>query len=88
MVYQPESTLATNQAAIRDAVIYYEQDNIVVAAADKIIDVLMYDSSGKLILKLSPNNTKAKINTANLSKGIYLLHIKMLGKTITKKVIK
>lgn len=88
VVYQPESTLATNQAAIRDAVIYYEQDNIVVAAADKIIDVLMYDSSGKLILKLSPNNTKAKINTANLSKGIYLLHIKMLGKTITKKVIK
>lgn len=48
----------------------------------------MFDSEGRFILKISINNFITDIPTANLSKGIYFLHIRHDKKTFTEKFVK
>ena len=88
IVYRPEFTMGTDQVIKRDVVVYYDHDYFSVEAVDKITEILMYDTTGKLITRVLPNASKAKINTVQLPKGVYLLNIKMTDKLLTKKVIK
>ena len=48
----------------------------------------MFDSEGRFILKISINNFITDIPTANLSKGIYFLHIRHDKKTFVEKFVK
>lgn len=89
IVYRPEFTMGTDQVINRgDAVVYYDHDYFSVEVADKITEIVMYDTTGKLITRVLPNASKAKISTVQLPKGVYLLNIKMTDKLLTKKVIK
>lgn len=46
------------------------------------------DITGKIILTITQNSKLKTINTANLSKGIYILNIVMDDKVINRKIIK
>ncbi|MFY0598345.1 MAG: T9SS type A sorting domain-containing protein [Cyclobacteriaceae bacterium] len=53
---------------------------------DDILEILLYELSGKLSLHRFPLSQDVTLQTANLRKGIYILKIVTRTKTIHKKI--
>ncbi|MDN3606539.1 GEVED domain-containing protein [Kaistella yonginensis] len=89
LVYLPEIYLVTDATQKEELVVYKEGTDLVVkAAAKKITALEMVDSSGRLLLKIQPNNTRVVIPAGHMTNGVYILKINQGGKVSTKKVMK
>ena len=89
IIYQPEVVLSTGANTKENLIIYRDANDFVVKAdSKKITDLEVYDSSGRMIYKMQPNNTKAIINADRLNNGVYVLKVNQSGEITSKKVIK
>ena len=89
IVYQSEVVLSTGANTKENLIIYRDAHDFVVKAdSKKITDLEVYDSSGRMIYKMQPNNTKAIINADRLNNGVYVLKVNQSGEITSKKVIK
>jgi hypothetical protein len=50
---------------------------LVESNGDAIEQVLVYDMMGHLVLDLAPNATKAELNVSGLSRGNYIVKVKV-----------
>lgn len=90
IIYKPEIVLVTDSARKEELVVYRDaQDFVVKAQTKKISDVEVYDSSGRMIYKIQPNDTTAVIHSAFMPQGVYILKITTAdGAVISKKILK
>lgn len=89
IVYENDIVLGTGNSKTDELIVYRNgTDFIVKSATKKISDVVVYDTSGRLILKLNPNKTEIKIDGSAMGNGVYLLKVNRNGEVITKKIIK
>ena len=89
IIYKPQSNLATEGNLAEELTVYKEGSDFVIKSQTKIITNLeVYDTNGRLLLKLQPNQTKAIISGDALVNGVYILKITQSGKITTRKIIK
>ena len=89
IIYQPDNVLGTDNIKKEELVVYREgTDFIVKSAKEKISNLEVYDTSGRLIVKLKPNQTEIRIDGRAMVNGIYVLKINQNGKITTRKIIR
>lgn len=89
IVYENDLVLGTDNQVRKNLIIYRNGDEFIIKSNDdKITEVELYDSVGRLLISTKPNATEARINVSHLSNAFYLLKIDQNGKISSKKVIK
>lgn len=89
IIYQPNPILATDGAVKEDLLIYRDGSDFVVKSQSKPITTLeVYDTAGRLIFSVKPNDLQVTVPADQLINGVYLLKIDQGGKMTTKKVIR
>lgn len=89
LFYEPKVVLGTENQVKENLVVYREGNSFVVKSpSKKINDVEMFDSSGRLIYKVVPNNTKTVVPAESINQGVYILKINQEGEITTRKVMK
>lgn len=90
IIYKPEIVLVTDSARKEELIVYRDaQDFIIKAQTKEISAVEVYDSSGRMIYKIQPNDTTAVIHSAFMPQGVYILKITTAdGAVISKKILK
>lgn len=88
IIYRPETVLATDTPMKEDLQVYRNGNRFIVKTpSDKITGVEVYDVSGKLIHKLSPNSNEVFIDADILSGGLYILKIYRNGAVTSRKIL-
>ena len=81
--------LGNDNQVRKNLIIYRNGDEFIIKSNDdKITEVELYDSVGRLLITVKPNATEARINVSHLSNAFYVLKIDQNGKVSSKKVIK
>lgn len=89
IVYENDLVLGTDNQVRKNLIIYRNGDEFIIKSNDdKITEVELYDSVGRLLITVKPNATEARINVSHLSNAFYVLKIDQNGKVSSKKVIK
>lgn len=89
IVYENDLVLGTDNQVRKNLIIYRNGDEFIIKSNDdKITEVELYDSVGRLLITVKPNATEARINVSYLSNAFYVLKINQNGKVSSKKVIK
>lgn len=89
VIYRPETVLATGGNSSEPLLVYKDGTDFVISSqTKKITDLEVYDTAGRLIFKLQPNQTSVIISAEQFVRGVYLLKIIQDGQIITKKIIK
>ncbi|MGA9211881.1 T9SS type A sorting domain-containing protein [Kaistella sp.] len=89
IIYQSELVLGANNANKNQMVVYREGDDFVIkSTTKKIEEVEVYDASGRLMIKLNPNQTEMKIDGSTMLNGVYILKLSSNGFVSIKKIIK
>lgn len=89
IIYEPETTLATNGEMKDDVVVYKEGSELVVKATSKKITYLeVYDALGRMILQKSGNQKEIRLNSHQISTGMYIFKIYQGENVTTKKIIR
>ena len=89
IIYENDIVLGTASSNKDELMVYRDgTDFIVKAASKKISDIEVYDSSGRLMMKLNPNQTEVKIEGQTLINTVYVLKINQNGKVTTRKIIR
>lgn len=89
IVYENDIVLATDNDVRKNLIIYRNGDEFIIkSTGEKITEVELYDSLGRLLITVKPNATEARINVSHLSNAFYLLKIDQNGKESSKKIIK
>ena len=63
-------------------------NHIEIEAAHEVNQVRVYNIAGQEVLHAAPHAATFRLNTANLSKGVYLLSLESNGKSTTAKMVK
>ncbi|PKA83145.1 putative secreted protein (Por secretion system target) [Ulvibacter sp. MAR_2010_11] len=74
-----------------DGLSYYPNpagNELHVSANESLDQITMFTLLGQQVLQIAPNNTRATLETASLSQGIYVLKIESQGKSNTYKIVK
>ena len=89
IIYQPETILGTDGSAKDEVKVYRDgQEFVINSSTKKITGVEVYDTSGKLILKCSTNQSEVRLDGSHWINGVYVLKIHRNGQITTKKVVK
>lgn len=89
IIYQPETVLVTDQKVKSTLEVYRDSNQFVIRSPKNIAMVEVYDLSGKMINVLKDNSRQVVLDASFLTKGMYVLRIKMTdGELTTKKIIK
>ncbi|QOW10578.1 T9SS type A sorting domain-containing protein [Kaistella flava (ex Peng et al. 2021)] len=89
IVYQNDLVLATGSTAKDPLIVYRDGNDFIVKSSTKVIsEVEVYDTSGRLLLKVKPDHKEIRIEASNLVNGIYVLKIKRDGSVVTKKIMR
>ena len=89
IVYENDLVLGTDNQVRKNLIIYRNGDEFIIkSTGEKITEVELYDSVGRLLITVKPNATEARINVSHLSNAFYVLKIDQNGKVSSKKVIK
>ena len=89
IIYEAQTTLATDLTVKEELAVYREGNDFVVKAQNiNITNLEVFDMTGRLINKSKPNSKKAVINAELLSNGVYLLKIYQNGQITAKKIIR
>ena len=87
IIYQPETVLVTDQKVKSTVEVYRDNDQFVVRSPKNIATVEVYDLSGKMITVLKGNSRQVILDASFLTKGMYVLRIKITDGEITNKKI-
>ena len=63
-------------------------NHVEIQAAHEVSQVRVYNITGQEILRDTPNKARFTLDTAHLSKGVYLLSLESNGKNTTAKIVK
>ena len=89
IVYQPETVLATGGSPTNQLTVYREGFEFTVKSTGTTISRLeVYDSSGKLLVRIHPNQRELRINAEPWVSGMYIFKIERGGELFTKQVMK
>ncbi|KEY18805.1 T9SS type A sorting domain-containing protein [Kaistella antarctica] len=88
LVYQPESVLGTGTGAKENLIFYHAGNDFVLKSSQNISGVEVYDSSGRLMSKVQPNQKEVRLDASKLLTGMYILKITQAGKVVSKKIRK
>lgn len=89
ITYKNDVVLGTGNSGKDPLTVYKDSGDFVVkSAGKKISEVQVYDASGRLVAKLSPNHTEVRIDGNAMISGVYVLKINRNGEITTKKVTK
>lgn len=89
LFYEAKTVLGTDSLVKESLIVYREGNSFVVKSpTKKITDLEMFDSSGRLIYKVGPNNTKTIVPAESITQGVYILKINQEGEITTRKVMK
>lgn len=89
IVYQPQTILAAGGSTKDHVTVYRSGSEFVVKSPGmKVSHLEVYDTSGKLMMRLHPDQTEIRINAESWVNGMYVLKIERGGTLITKKVMK
>lgn len=89
IIYQPETILGTDGSAKDELKVYRDgQEFVINSSTKKITGVEVYDTSGKMILKSSTNQSEVRLDGSHWINGVYVLKIHRNGEIMTKKVVK
>lgn len=89
LFYQPRIVLETGDSVRENLVVYRDGDAFVVKSkVKKITGVEVYDSSGRLVYKVSPDDKKVVLPAQSLISGVYVLKINQNGEISTRKMMK
>lgn len=85
-------TVNPGQTVLNDILLYPNpgNDKVTLSTTNNtaIKAVAVYDLSGKKVLERAGGDTKINVSVGSLSKGIYLVKVKTITGTITKKLIR
>lgn len=89
-VYMTESMLDLQDSSLKDFKFYPNPTNgsITLDSKEKIESVVIYDLVGQSVLIKELNTNKSQIDLKGLSKGIYLMQVKINNQRGTYKIIK
>lgn len=84
------TTLSTNDISSFDLKLYPNPaiDKINISSIESINQVRIYDISGRIVSKSSPNSSNFNLDIADLNKGVYLVKLNSGDKEATTKFIK
>ncbi|WP_193810747.1 choice-of-anchor D domain-containing protein [Kaistella flava (ex Peng et al. 2021)] len=95
IVYHPETFLTTGTSLKDNLIVYRDGNDFVVKSPAKNISALeVFDASGRLMKKLTPNQKETRLDASNFLNGIYVLKITFAslgaqnGSVVTKKITK
>ncbi len=89
IIYENDIVLGTGTTNKDELIVYRDgTDFVVKAATKKISDIEVYDTSGRLMVKLKPNQTEVRIAGQALINTVYVLKINQNGKITTRKIIR
>lgn len=89
IIYQPQTTLATDGNEKEEIMVYRDgTDFVVKSATKKITELDVYDAAGRLTLQVTPNQKEVRINVAGFVNGIYVLKINQGTQITTRKIFK
>ena len=92
--YQPETSLEVTNAVNEEVAVYRSGNNLIVRSDKNISEIDVFDASGRLILKIKPNQKEVQIDMSSFNNGIYILKITLAsghdldGRVVTKKIRK
>lgn len=89
IVYQPETVLGTG-GSTKDLLTVYRSGSefVVKSPGTKVSHLEVYDTSGKLMMRLHPDQMEIRINAESWVNGMYVLKMERGGTLTTKKVMK
>ena len=61
---------------------------LTVISGENINNITLFNSNGREVLNINPNDLYIKLNLTDMPAGIYLLRIKTISGTINKTVVK
>lgn len=84
------SSLKTSEVPLNSVKLYPNpvKDFLHITSGEKIMSYDIYDTNGRIVLHLEPNQLQDKINVSNLSSGIYFIDIQMVKERVVSKFIK
>ncbi|WP_332026056.1 T9SS type A sorting domain-containing protein, partial [Kaistella sp.] len=89
IVYQPQTILAAGGSTKDHVTVYRSGSEFVVKSPGmKVSHLEVYDTSGKLMMRLHPDQTEIRINAESWVNGMYVLKMERGGTLTTKKVMK
>ncbi|KEY18806.1 T9SS type A sorting domain-containing protein [Kaistella antarctica] len=89
IVYENDIVLGTSIIKKEEVVVYRDgSDFVVKSSTKKISEIEVYDSSGRLMVRFTPNRTEVRIDGNAIVKGVYLVKVNRNGVVVTKKIIK
>lgn len=88
IVYKDGTVLGSGENTKSDFMVYRDRDEQVIRSSKKLGRIEVFDATGKLIKSVKTNETEARINTATLPQGFYILRAENSGEIRTKKFVK
>ena len=89
IIYEPKVLLGTRSNNKGELIIYREDSDFVIKSPKVMVDIEVFDISGKLIATLKPNSKHAVFETSSVLSGIYVVRIKNIhGEISTRKISK
>lgn len=89
IIYKPETVLATETFALKEILVYRDSDRMVIKSPKTIVEVQLFDATGRLLHFLKPNAKEAIQDITALASGVYLFKIKTAdGGLFTRKFIR
>ena len=85
IVYQNKTVLSVNPGAREDIIIYKDGADVVVKSSEKIVEVQLYDLSGKLVYRSNANGNELRVENRS-APGVFILKVVQKGKITVKKV--
>ena len=85
IVYQNKTVLSVNPGAREDIIIYKDGADVVVKSSEKIVEVQIYDLSGKLVYRSNANGNELRVENRS-APGVFILKVVQKGKITVKKV--
>lgn len=87
IIYQPEIVLVTDTKVKEGIIVYRDQDDFVIKSPKTMSVIQVYDSSGKLITMVKPNDKQGVFNVSNIANGMYVLKITTTDGEVTNRKI-
>lgn len=88
IIYKDNAVLAADSSNKSEFQVYRDGDYYVIKSNRDLVNIELYDASGRLINSLDAKGKTAKVDLAGQSNGVYILKAQNSGYTQTKKIIK
>lgn len=89
IIYQSDIVLVTDHKVKEGLVVYKDgEDFVIKSPAEKITQVEVYDTGGRLVYKMQADQVKVIIPAQYLLQGVYVLKINLKDQATIKKIVR